>query len=80
MQKESNREGETEWREGGGRGGNAGEREKERDMEGHCLWGSVFLFALQLNSLSVHFFFYIIPPIVIKHVLGPHIGLVNYPI
>lgn len=56
-----------------GRRGNAG----ERDMEGHCLWGSVHLFAVQ----SFHaIFFYISPPIVIKHVLGQHIGLVNYPI
>lgn len=35
----------------------------------HCSW-TVF----SCNS------FYIIPPIVIKHVLGQHIGLVNYPI
>lgn len=36
-----------------------------------------FLFAVQSFHASL---FYIIPPIVIKKVLGQHIGMVNYPI
>lgn len=63
------------------RGGAGGRKERKcrserkRDMEGHSLRGSVYLFAEQLDRL--HAIFYIIPPVVIKHIQGQHVGLVS---